>query len=248
MACLLLLPFFPCPTTPIELPGTSILEGQTQKPDDIQLHQTDTESPTKAEHLLSSSLDGRLPSRAMHPSSSDPARPEPNTLTNKTQDNHHSPDNDPTRSVFQEARTSRLGVETDPTQAQGDNWDEDFEYVDDEALNPANYPDEQSEEEGEDPEEDEDEETIAVYINLAGKMEDDDEGGAAEEAIESVEREEPEPDPLDGETRDEREGTESQKTDSESSEEHGEQSGEEKDEKRFGRSMSPSPEPSPVKG
>ncbi|KAG4414712.1 hypothetical protein IFR04_012146 [Cadophora malorum] len=186
----------------------------------------------------------------MHPSSSDPARPEPNTLTNKTQDNHHSPDNDPTRSVFQEARTSRLGVETDPTQAQGDKWDEDFEHVDDEALNPANYPDEQSEEEGEDPEEDEDEETIAVYINLAGKMEDDDEGGAAEEAIESVEREElePEPDALDDETRDEREGTESQKTDSESSEDHGEQSGEEKDEKRFGRSMSPSPEPSPVKG
>ena len=220
------------------------MEGRTQEPDDSQLYQTDFESPRKAKYLSASPLDGRLPSKLTHPSSSAPTRPEFKASTIKVQDNHHNLETKFTNTASQADRNSRLGVETDPTQAHGDKWDDDFEDVDDEALNPANYPDEESDVEEEDSEEEDGEETITVYINLGGKREDDNEGWEREEAIESVEREEEAG--RGDEPSDQNEGTEEDKNGSEGSEDHEQRSG--KEDRIFMRSMNPSPEPSPVKG
>ncbi|PVH89087.1 hypothetical protein DL98DRAFT_523904 [Cadophora sp. DSE1049] len=208
------------------------MEDEASNSDNVHPHQTLTESPRKAICPSPSSLNQGLPSRAVPSGSSEQTRNHPEAPSSEAQNSHRDPDTNATNINSSEASYSALGIETKPTQAQGDTWDDDFEDVDDEAFDPANYPGEQSEEEEEDSdeeEEEEDEESATVYIRLKDERGGENGGGEGDEAIESVEREE---DGGEGEGEDIGEGM--KKGNGEGS---GEQDGEEKDEKRLRRQI-----------
>ncbi|KAH7399787.1 hypothetical protein BKA64DRAFT_707475 [Cadophora sp. MPI-SDFR-AT-0126] len=202
------------------------MEDETFNSGDDNYQQTHTETPRKVNCPRSSSLDHGLPSRAVHPISSQQA----------------------TRSSSQRSISPDLDVESNATNGQGGTWDDDFEEVDDEAFDPATHQDEQSEEEEEDEGFDGDEETyyeeaVAVYTCLKDKEMTGNGGGDVDEAIASVERED-----CDGGEDECVKKIERRQMGEEDPERIGKQDEDEKDERRLERSMSPSPQPPPPDG
>lgn len=94
------------------------------------------------------------------------------------------------------AQPTSLGVEDNHTEADGDKWDDDFDDVDDEDFDPANYPEDDTgdeedldEEEGGDIDENEDEKTGMICICIRSIERAENGIGGDHETIDNIEEE-----------------------------------------------------------